>query len=53
MVEAIDALSRELNFVSLEERAAVVKVAEVLLANNLVTPEYARYLRHTYQLRVD
>lgn len=51
VVEAIETLSREQNFVSVEEKQAGVKVAGVLLANNLVSPEYARYLRHTYGLR--
>jgi hypothetical protein len=51
VVEAIETLSREQNFVSADEKKAGVKVAGVLLANNLVSPEYARYLRHTYGLR--
>jgi len=51
VVEAIEAVCREQNFVSLDEKNAAVKVAEVLLANNLVSPEYARYLRHTYHLQ--
>ena len=51
VVEAIETLSREQNFVSTDEKNAAVKVAEVLLANNLVSPEYARYLNHTYGLR--
>jgi hypothetical protein len=51
VVEAIETVFREQNFVSSEERNAAVKVAEVLLANNLVSPEYARYLRHMYELR--
>lgn len=51
VVEAIETLSREQNFVSADEKRAGIKVAEVLLANNLVSPEYARYLRHTYSLR--
>jgi len=51
VVEAIEAVCREQNFVSLEEKSAAVKVAKVLLANNLVSTEYARYLRHTYQLQ--
>jgi hypothetical protein len=50
VVEAIETLSREQNFVSADEKQAGVKVAGVLLANNLVSPEYARYLRHTYGL---
>jgi hypothetical protein len=50
LVEAIETLFREQNFVSVDEKKAGVKVAEVLLANNLVSPEYARYLRHTYEL---
>jgi hypothetical protein len=51
VVEAIETVFREQNFVSADEKKAGVKVAEVLLANNLVSPEYARYLRHTYGLR--
>jgi hypothetical protein len=51
VVEAIETLFREQNFVSADEKRAGVKVAEVLLANNLVSPEYARYLRHTYELK--
>ncbi|MBV8215026.1 MAG: hypothetical protein JOZ08_17605 [Verrucomicrobia bacterium] len=51
VVEAIETVFREQNFVFLEEKNAAVKVAEVLLANNLVSPDYARYLRHTYQLQ--
>jgi hypothetical protein len=51
VVEAIETVFREQNFVSLDEKNAAVKVAEVLLANNLVSPAYARYLRHTYQLQ--
>jgi hypothetical protein len=51
VVEAIETLSREQNYVTLDERNAAVKVAGVLLANNLVSPEYARYLQHTYALR--
>ena len=51
VVEAIETLSREQNFISSDEKNAGVKVAEVLLANNLVSPEYARYLRNTYGLR--
>jgi hypothetical protein len=51
VVEAIETLFREQNFVSADEKRAGVKVAEVLLANNLVSPEYARYLRHTYDLK--
>jgi hypothetical protein len=51
VVEAIETVFREQNFVSLEEKNVAVKVAEVLLTNNLVSPEYARYLRHTYQLQ--
>ena len=51
VVEAIETLSREQSFVSVDEKKAAIKVAEVLLANNLVSPEYARYLRHTYGLR--
>jgi hypothetical protein len=51
VVEAIEAVSREQNFVSADEKKAAIKVAEVLLANNLVSPEYERYLRHTYGLR--
>ena len=51
VVEAIETLSREQNFVSPDEKKAGVKVAEVLLANNLVSPEYERYLRQTYGLR--
>lgn len=51
VVEAIETLFREHNFVSADEKKAGVKVAEVLLANNLVSPEYARYLRHMYELR--
>jgi hypothetical protein len=51
VVEAIETLFREQNFVSADEKNAGVKVAEVLLANNLVSPEYARYLRHMYELR--
>lgn len=51
VVEAIETVFREQNFVSADEKQAGVKVAEVLLGNNLVSPEYARYLRHTYGLR--
>jgi hypothetical protein len=51
VVEAIETVIREQNFVSLDEKNAASKVAEVLLANNLVSPEYARYLRYTYQLQ--
>ena len=51
VIEAIETVFREQNFVSADEKKAGVKVAEVLLANNLVSPEYARYLRHTYQLQ--
>jgi hypothetical protein len=51
VVEAIETLFREQNFVSADEKNAGVKVAEVLLANNLVSPEYAQYLRHMYELR--
>jgi hypothetical protein len=51
IVEAIETVFREQNFVSIEEKNAAVKVGEVLLANNLVSPEYARYLRHTYGLQ--
>jgi hypothetical protein len=51
LVEAIETLFREQNFVSADERKAGVKIAEVLLSNNLVSPEYERYLRHTYGLR--
>ena len=51
VVEAIETVFREQNFVSLDEKNAAVKVAEVLLANNLVSPAYARYLRHAYQLQ--
>lgn len=53
VVEAIETVFREQNFVSLDEKTAAAKVAEVLLTNNLVSPVYARYLRQTYQLRVD
>ena len=51
VVEAIETVFREQNFVSADEKKAGVKIAEVLLANNLVSPEYAQYLRHTYGLR--
>ena len=51
VVEAIETVIREQNFVSLDEKNAASKVAEVLLANNLVSPAYARYLRHAYQLQ--
>lgn len=51
VVEAIETVFREQNFVSADEKKAGVKIAEVLLANNLVSPEYARYLRGTYGLR--
>ena len=51
VVEAMETVFREQNFVSLDEKNAAVKVAEVLLANNLVSPAYARYLRHAYQLQ--
>ena len=51
VVEAIETVFREQNFVSADEKKAGVKFAEVLLANNLVSPEYARYLRHTYGIR--
>ena len=53
VVEAIETVFREQNFVSLDEKTAAAKVAEVLLTNNLVSAVYARYLRQTYQLRVD
>jgi hypothetical protein len=51
VVEAIETLFREQNFVSSDEKNAGFKIAEVLLANNLVSPDYERYLRHTYGLR--
>jgi hypothetical protein len=51
VVEAIETLFREQNFVSSDEKNAGLKIAEVLLANNLVSPDYERYLRHTYGLR--
>ena len=51
VVEAIETLVREQNFVSSDEKQAGLKIAEVLLANNLVSPDYERYLRHTYDLR--
>jgi hypothetical protein len=53
VVEAIETVFREQNFVSLDEKTAAAKVAEVLLTNNLVSAVYARYLRQTYQLQVD
>jgi hypothetical protein len=51
VVEAIETVFREQNFVSADEKRAGVKIAEVLLANNLVSPIYAQYLRRTYGLR--
>jgi hypothetical protein len=51
VVEAIETVFMEQNFVSLDEKNSAVKVAEVLLANNLVSPAYARYLSHAYQLQ--
>jgi hypothetical protein len=51
VVEAIETVLREQYFVSPDEKSVGVKVAEVLLANDLVSPEYARYLRNTYQLQ--
>ena len=50
VVEAIETVLREQHFLSSDEKNAAVKVAEVLLANNLVSPEYARYLRDTYEV---
>ena len=52
VVEAIETVFREQNFVSADEKKAGGKIAEVLLTNNLISPEYAQYLRQTYGLRI-
>ena len=50
VVEAIETIFREQHFISPDEKSVGLKIAAVLLANNLVSPQYARYLCHTYGL---
>ena len=50
VVEAFETVFREHNFLPSDERNAGAKVAEVLLAHDLVSQQYARYLRSTYHL---
>lgn len=48
VVEAIETVFREQNFISPDEKSVGLKIAAVLLANNLVSSQYAQYLLHAY-----
>ena len=48
VVEAIEIVFREQNFISPDEKSVGLKIAAVLLVNNLVSSQYAQYLLHTY-----